>query len=227
MNNLYDSYKTGNRTYPSKDKKISALTHMQSKGQLQDQKYANFTMATVMSTAEHLAWRLCEKDKECVDFLTTEYSKLPGSVYNKLIFNHYNSYNSGIDKPINSLVNQFIFQIENFNDDYAEFIQKYTSYSFPSNMPKSNILKIIDIWITVLNYNNETKPYLVYFQNLRNVFSNIPIKSYEDQVREQFKGNPRSGKADPRVIQREYGNALNFIDNQTKDIDNQNIEIWK
>ena len=227
MNNPYDYYKTGYKRSSNTEKKSLAQTQMQSKGQLQDQKYANFTMATVMSTAEHLTWRLCEKDKECVEYLCAEYSKLPGYVSNKLIFNHYNSYNSGIEKTINSLVNQFIFQIENFNDDYSEFKQKYTSYSFPNNMPKNELLQIIDIWISVLCYNEETKPYLSYFKNLRNVFSNIPIKSYEDHVREQFKGNSRSGKADPKVIQREYGNALNFIDNQTKDINNQNIEIWK
>ena len=147
---------------------------------------------------------------------------------NKLIFNHYNSYNSGIENTINSLVNQFILQFENFNDDYSEFKQNYTSYYFPNNMPKTELLQIIDIWIPVLCYNEETKLYLSYFKNLRNVFSNIPIKSYEDHhVREQFKGNLRNGKADPKFIQREYGNALNFIENQTKVLNNLNIEIWK
>ena len=94
-------------------------------------------------------------------------------------------------------------------------------------MPKNELLQIIEIWIKVLSYIDEGKPYLLYFQNLRKVFSNIQIKSYEDVVSEQFKGNPRSGKAVPKVIQREYGNAINFIENQIKDINNQNIEIWK
>lgn len=227
MRSTYDYYKSEYKAHSNKDKKRLAQSQLQNKGQLQDQKYTNFTMATVLSTAEHLTWRLCEKDKECVEYLSTEYSKLPGYIEDKLIFNHYNSYNSGIDKSINSLVNQFIFQIENYNDDYSEFMQKYTDYSFPHNMPKNEVLRIIDIWITVLNYNEETKPYLIYFQNLSNIFSNIPIISYEEQVREQFKGNPRSGKADPKVIQKEYGKALNFIDIQTKDINNQNLELWK
>lgn len=152
---------------------------------------------------------------------------MPGYVNNKLIFNHYNSYNSGIEKTINSLVNQLIFRIENFNDDYSDFKRIYTRYSFPNNMPKNEVLQIIDIWLSILSYIDEAKPYLLYFKNLRNVFSNIQIKSYEDVVREQFKGNPRSGKADPKVIQREYDNAINFIENQTKDINSQNIEKWK
>ena len=107
-------------------------------------------MATVMSTADHLTWWLCENNKECVEYLCEEYSKLPGYVNNKLIFNHYNSYNSGIEKTINSLVNQLIFQIENFNDDYSDFKRIYTRYSFPNNMPKNEVLQIIDIWVSQL-----------------------------------------------------------------------------
>lgn len=223
--NPLDNLRGRNKRNPSKDKQKQLLR--QDKVQLQNQKLTNFSMATVLSTAEHLCWRLCEKDKECLNYLISEYSKIDGFVEGKLIFNHYNSCKSGIDKSINSLTNQFIFQIENFEDDYSEFKEKYTNYSFPNNMKKNQILNIIDLWMLVLGYNHDTKSYLNYFQNLKNIFINIPIISYEEQVRAQYKGNPRSGKADPRVIQTEYAKAINFIDDQTKDIDNQNLELWK
>ena len=91
MSNPYYYYKSSNKRALNSEKKSLVQTQMQNKGQLQDQKYANFTMATVMSTADHLTWWLCENNKECVEYLCEEYSKLPGYVNNKLIFNHYNS----------------------------------------------------------------------------------------------------------------------------------------
>lgn len=206
---------------------VQIKIQMQSKEQLQNQKLTNFTMATVLSTGEHLVWRLCKEDSKCLEFLRDEYSKLNGHIDGRLIFNHYNSYNSGNEKSISSLVNQFIFQIENFSDDYEDFKSRYTTYSFPVNMQKSEILNIINIWCLALGYNEETKPYLHYFENLKKIFNNIPIISFEDQVRAQYKGNLRSGKANPSVIMAEYGKAVNYIESQTKDIDNQKIEIWK
>lgn len=77
MSNPYDYYKSSNKRASNAEKKSLVQTQMQNKGQLQEQKYANFTMATVMSTAEHLAWRLCENNKECVEYLCEEYSELP------------------------------------------------------------------------------------------------------------------------------------------------------
>lgn len=201
-------------------------TQMQSKDQLQDQKYGNFTMATVLSTAENLTWRLIENFPQSLDFLEGEYSKIKGYVPGKLIFNSYNSYNSGTVKPLNSLINQFIFQIENFAEDFSEFESKYTKYAYPKNMNKSDIIYILDLWINVLNYNRETKIYTKYFFNLKNIFQKLPIVSYENEVREQYKGNPKSGKADPKVIQREYARATNEVEKRTKDIDNQNIDLW-
>ena len=81
---------------------------MQSKVQLQSQKYSNFTMATMLSTAEHIVWRACKDDYESLEFLINEYSRLNGYIKNKLIFNSYNAYNSGIKKDLNSLIYQFI-----------------------------------------------------------------------------------------------------------------------
>ena len=76
MFNPYVYYKSSNKRALNSEKKSLVQTQMQNKGQLQDQKYANFTMATVMSIAEHLAWRLCENNKECVEYLCEKYSKL-------------------------------------------------------------------------------------------------------------------------------------------------------
>ena len=213
--------------YSNKSTKYQSQMQMQSKEQLQDQKYGNFTMATVLSTAENLTWRLIDKFPESLNYLELEYSKLNGYIPNKLIFNSYNSYNSGTQKSIDSLLNQFIFQIENFEDDFKEFELKYTHYSYPNNLSKNDINYLLDLWIRVLQYNNETKMYVKYFINLRNIFQNLPIESYESEVREKMKGNPRSGKADPRTLQREYCRAINEINKKTRDIDNQNIEKWK
>ena len=200
---------------------------MQSKEQLQNQKYSNFTMATVLSTAENIAWRLCSELPECIEFFKSEYQKFKGYIPGKLIFNSYNSYNSGNEKSINSLINQFIFQIENFGEDFKEFENQYSEYSYPNNLSKEEIIYLLNIWIQALNYNPETKKYVKYYNNLLNIFQNLKLISYEKEVKEQFKNNPKSGKADPRIIQKEYARAVNKIYQRTKDIDNQNIDMWK
>lgn len=206
--------------------KIKTQIQLQSKEQLQNQKYGNFTMATVLSTAENLAWRLCEEFPQCIEHFQSEYKNLTGYIPGRMIFNSYNSYNSGKEKSINSLTNQFIFQIENFEEDYKEFEGKNSEYPFPNNISKEEIINILNIWIIAINYNNETLPYAKYFINLRNIFQKIPIISYENEVREQYKNNPKSGKANPKVIQKEYANAVNHVYQRTKDIDNQNIEMF-
>lgn len=195
--------------------------------QQQAQKYSNYTMATVLSTAENLTWRLLENDKDCLQYLREEYSRLNGYIKGKLIFNSYNTYNSGNEKSIQSLTNQFIFQIDNFSDDYKEFKTSYTNYKFPNNMQKTDVMSILDIWITALNYSNFAKNYIKYFISLKNIFQNIPEISYENEVREQYKGNPRSGKADPKVLQKEYANVVNILEKRTNNYDNFNIDLWK
>ncbi len=208
-----------------KDKKMVQM-QLQSKEQLQNQKYGNFTMATVLSTAENLTWRLCQEFPECIDYLKSEYKNIKGYIPERMIFNSYNSYNSGTLKPINSLINQFIFQIENFEEDYKEFEEKNSEYPFPNNLSKEEIIAILNIWIMAINYNTETKIYAKYFINLRNIFQRLPIISYEKEVRDQYKNNPKSGKANPKVIQKEYANAVNHVHHRTKDIDNQNIDLF-
>ena len=200
---------------------------MQSQEQLQNQKYSNFTMATVLSTAENLAWRLCSGSKECIEFFESEYQKFKGYIPGKMMFNSYNSYNSGNEKSINSLINQFIFQIENFGDDFKEFENKYSEYSYPNNLSKEEIICLLKIWIEALNYEPEAKKCVKYYNNLLNIFQNLKLISYEKEVREQYKNNPKSGKADPRVIQKEYARAVNEVHQRTKDIENQNIDLFK
>ena len=207
--------------------KVQTQLLMQSREQLQNQKYSNFTMATVLSTAENLAWRLCSELPECIEFFKSDYKQLKGYIPGKLIFNSYNSYNSGQVKSINSLINQFIFQIENFAEDFKEFEKEYSEYSYPNNLTKEEIMFLLDLWIEALNSNNETKKFVKYYNNLLNLFKNLKVISYEKEVREQYKNNPKSGKADPRVIQKEYARAVNEIHQRTRDIDNQNIDMFK
>ena len=202
------------------------LTFMQSKEQLQTQKYGNFTMAAVLSTAENLTWRLCEGLPESIKYLKSEYKKINSYIPGTMIFDSYNFYNSGNIKPINSLINQFIFQIENFEEDFKELKKKYTEYPYPNNLKEDDIKSILGIWITALSINTKTKNYLKYFNNLLNIFKHLPIISYENEVREQYKNNPKSGKADPKVIQKEYARAVNEVYQRTKDIENQNIDLW-
>jgi len=62
---------------------------------------------------------------------------------------------------------------------------------------------------------------------LLNIFQNLKLISYEKEVREQYKNNPKSGKAEPRVIQKEHARVVNEVHQRTKDIENQNIDSWK
>ena len=193
--------------------------------QLQMQKYSHFTMATVLSTAEHIVYRLA-KDNHCENELFKEYSEIYNNYPNKLIFESYDSYNSGKNKQLTSLIHQFIFQIENYADDFNEFQNDFGSYVYPENMGEKDIMHIIDIWIRFLNNLEQGNNYVKYFINLKNIFSNKPIQSYENEIRNNYKNDPRSGKANPYVIQREYANAVNEIDRRTKNIDNQNIDLF-
>ncbi len=205
---------------------LQSLSQMQSKDQLQSQKYSNFTMATMLSTAEHIVWRSCKDDNESLDFLINEYTRLNGYIKNKLIFNSYNAYNSGIKKDLNSLIYQFIFQLETFYDDYNEFIRKYQKYSFPNNMSKENILEIINIWMTALSYSENGKKYKKYFINLKNIFDKNQIKSYENEIIEKYKNRPKMQKENIDYAYNEYLKALTVVENRNVNIDNQNIEIW-
>ena len=182
-------------------------------------------MATVLSTAENIVYRLLYEEKK-EENLFNEYKKIGFFHKNKLIFDAYNSYNSGKKKPLNSLVNQFIFQIENYADDFNDFTNDFGGYVYPDNMQEQDIISIINIWINLLTKLRNGSHFLKYFKNLKNIFLNNSIKSYENEIREQYKNNPRSGKANPKVIQREYMNATNEIDNKTKNIYNQNIYLY-
>ena len=204
---------------------IQMLAQKQDKTQLQMQKFSHFTMATVLSTAEHIVYRLA-KDNKCENELFKEYSKIYNDYPHKLIFESYDSYNSGKNKQLNSLIYQLIFQIENYADDFNEFKNDFGAYVYPDNMGEKEILHIIDIWINILNNLDQGINYVKYYKNLKNIFTNKPIKSYENEIRENFKNDPRSGKANPYVIQREYINATNEINQRTKNIDNQNIDLF-
>ena len=193
--------------------------------QLQMQKYSHFTMSTVLSTAENIVYRLLDEENK-IQILFEGYEKIGFFNDNKLIFDGYNSYNSGKKKSLNSLINQFIFQIENFADDFNNFEKDFGDYVYPDNMQHEEIISIIKLWINIIKKLENGNNFLKYFKNLENIFLNNSIKSYENEVREQYKNNPRSGKADPKILQREYMNATNEIDMRTKNIYNQNIDLF-
>lgn len=194
---------------------------------MQAQKLSNITMATVLSTAENLTWRLLEKDDKMKEFLKDEYMGIKGYKEGKYIFRSYDTFNSGKVKSIPSLVNQFVFQIDNFSEDYKQFKKLYENYKFPDNMPKSQILKILNIWMTALSYDNITKSYNKYFISLYNIISDIPEISYENEMRKQFKGGPKSGKADPNILQKAYAKIVDFLDKKANDYSHFNIDLWK
>ena len=193
--------------------------------QLQMQKYSHFTMSTVLSTAENIVYRLLDEENK-IQILFEGYKNIGFFNDNKLIFDGYNSYNSGKKKPLNSLINQFIFQIENYADDFNNFVKDFGGYVYPDNMQLEEIISIIKLWINIIKKLENGNNFLKYFKNLENIFLNNSIKSYENEVREQYKNNPRSGKADPKILQREYMNATNEIDMRTKNIYNQNIDLF-
>lgn len=194
---------------------------------MQAQKFSNLTMATVFSTAENLTWRLLENDNEMKKYLLEEYSQLEGYKKGKYIFKSYDTFNSGKEKTIPSLVNQFVFQIDNFSEDYKQFKKIFDNYNFPNNMPKSLILNILNIWMTALSYDKSTQPYNKYFISLYNIISDIPEISYENEVRKQFQGDPKRGKANPRVLQKAYAKVVDILDKKTSDYSHFNLDLWK
>lgn len=197
--------------------------------QTQDQKYSNFTMATVLSTAENIVWRVCD-GSENGDILKDEYSKLEGYVEDKLIFDSYDSYQSGKTKPIDSLINQFLFQIDNFKDDYKAFKKMYDEYIFPDNISKNQILQILDIWINIIKKNNQNEINM-YLKKLKNIIQDFPDtepKEYENAIKKKiYSLDFNKAKVDPRILQQEYAKAIRVIEEKTADISHQNLEIWK
>ena len=198
--------------------------------QAQDQKYANFTMATMLSTAENIVWRICDGE-ENKNYLRNEYSKLEGYVKDKLIFEKYNSFESGKKKPINSLINQLLFQIYNFKDDYQVFKELYQKYIFPDNISKYQILQILDIWIDIIIKNNvnEMKK---YFEDIKEIIEGVSEKDSESFLKD-INGRinklnlQKNAKVEPKILQKEYANAIRVIEEKTNDISHQNLDIWK
>ena len=210
--------KSGKKQTQQQTQKINEI-------QLQKQKYSHFIMASLLSTAENLVFRLYENHNEIFEEYKKIFAHISG-ISGHLIFESYDSYESGKNKNIKSLVNQFIFQMDNFYDDYIEFKETYGKFVYPNNMKKELIIIIINVWMNFLNNSNEAKSYLKYFENLLKFFNTGYIISYENEVRQQYLNNPRSGKADPKIIQRECVNAINEIDRRTRDIYNQNIDLF-
>lgn len=152
-NNFFINNESENSNIPENennnaDKQLKILKITE---KMRAQKYSNTTMASILSTAENLTWRILKeaKESEILNFLNVEYSNLEGYIENKYIFEYYDPYKSGKTKTISSLINQFMFEIDNFSEDYNDFVDQYIIYCFPLNMEKIKVLEILNIGLQV------------------------------------------------------------------------------
>jgi len=63
---------------------------------------------------------------------------------------YYDSFNSFGKKSINSLIPQFIFQIDIFESAYNMYCRKYGKFDFPPNLSKEKIISDLQDWMKIV-----------------------------------------------------------------------------
>ena len=108
--------------------------------QLIDQSFSNGIMLNAIAALENLAF----------------YYGYNG----KRIFDYYSGYASR--KSENELINAVIIQLEVFRASHSNYSMVYSSYDFPKNLSKEQIIKIINDWKKVLH----RKEVVIYFDEI-------------------------------------------------------------
>ena len=100
--------------------------------QLVDQNFSNGIMLNCISALENLAVFYGYKGKR--------------------IFDYYSGYASRTSE--NELINAVIIQLEVFRASHSNYSMVYSSYDFPKNLSKEQIIKIINEWKKVIRHKN-------------------------------------------------------------------------
>ena len=108
--------------------------------QLVDQNFSNGIMLNCIAALENLAFFYGYKGKR--------------------IFDYYSGYASR--KSENELINAVIIQLEVFRASHSNYSMVYSSYDFPKNLSKEQIIKIINDWKKVLHH----KEVVIYFDEI-------------------------------------------------------------
>ena len=182
--NYINHYSNGPRDHSHSekaDKNEKKLTHKQvtkeKLAQLQDQSYSNDTLCRLLSVTESLAIKISEDNKQ------------------KTAFNYYDSFNSSKIKNNNELYVQMLFEIETFKASFEDYVKKYQSYGFPSNLPIKNIEAYIQSWSKISNgkIDNQLKSILGIFKSDFNF-------SYRNDILSLDKNT----KVDPNLLMNYY-----------------------
>ena len=100
--------------------------------QLVDQNFSNGIMLNCISALENLAIFYGYKGK--------------------MIFDYYSGYASRTNE--NELINAVIIQLEVFRNSYSNYSKVYSTYDFPKNLSKEQIIKLINEWKKVIPNKN-------------------------------------------------------------------------
>ena len=186
--------------------------------QEQSQSYSNSTMCHTLSAAENLAFRICLEngDKNIIIKFFEGYKRILQQYYQnqKLIFDAYDSFDGGKNKPIKDLIIQLIFLIENFKGDYYYYISHYKKYDYPMNLNEEQVKHLVLHWynilhdIEMLNPQSNQIEISKYYLNLMNVLQNKPSIDYTEDIYNFEADNPNRGKVNPNVFGQGYSMAL-------------------
>ncbi len=117
------------------------------------------------------------------------FNRITGKKNAEEIFSYYNGLNSGNTKNLEQLKKQFLHQIELFKNSIEDYYYNYQTYNFPNNLPKENIEKYINYWITEIEKNPTIKKESNYYKGILNII-NLDYKkiSYRNEIKEMNKG---------------------------------------
>ena len=188
------------------------------------QKVSNSTMCHAFASAEYLVLRICDQN-QTVNNVWKEYQNMFGNypsfkLYSP-IFDQYDAFDGGKNKPIKDLICQLIFQTENFKDDYYSYMQKNKGkYNFPSNLSSEQILRILLLWRNELKNIEQVKGKLSeygcskYIENLFNVISCKPTVDYSMDIYKFEAKNPNRGKLNPEGLLKGNMLASHHLENE-------------
>lgn len=130
--------------------------------QLVDQNYSNEIMLNLIAALENLAWFYGYKGKK--------------------IFDYYSGY--AHKNSENELINAVIIQLEVFRASHYNYYSIYSSYDFPKNLTKEQIIHIIQEWKKYIPseihvYYNEIIQYLIGKSDVSGISNIIETKKQE------------------------------------------------
>ena len=190
MSYPYSSYKfpyNYNQYNNNYYQQIQMLSNKQKITQIQDQKSSNTIMCRILSELENLAISLSYPGKKYFGY----YATIPGNYQD--------------------IINQIIFQMKIFDSSYKNFVKNNPGkqYLFPNNLQYTNIIGIVNDWISYLSREAKTTKHPIfsnvikYYKEFLNILSNgnlsVPFKNEFENL----------GKNSPPISQNELKRAMN------------------